>query len=279
MKKTVRTAVYDEALGIEAFRFEGVMQPFENHFHEDYVIGLVEAGERRLSCKNREYDLRAGDVLLFQPEENHACTQSDGGALDYRGLIIPKSVMLAAVEKATGRRLKPEFTENVIRDDETARALRRLHQAVMREKGETDGEEALLRLISILLRRYGQAEWVGAPTYTREIEKACGWIRLHFSEKTDLRQLGRSVGLSQSTLLRAFVREKGITPYRYLETIRINAAKALLERGVSPAEAAAQTGFSDQSHMTRQFVSRIGLSPSAYRHIFSDKKREDEPDG
>lgn len=279
MEKAVRTAVYDEALDIEAFRFEGIMQPFENHFHEDYVIGLVEGGKRRLSCKNREYELYPGNVVLFQPGENHACVQSDGETFDYRGLIIPKGVMQEGIQKATGRRLSSEFAENVIRDDETACALRRVHEAVMRKRDKSDREEALLRLLSVLLRKYGRADVVGAPTYTREVEKACEWMGLHFSEKMDLEQIGRRVGISKSTLLRAFVRQKGITPYRYLETIRINAAKALLEQGVPPVEAAMRTGFSDQSHLTRQFVSRIGLSPSAYRYLFLNDKREDETRG
>ncbi len=49
MKKEVRTVVYDEGLGVEAYRFEGIVQPFPNHFHEYYVIGLVEDGARALS--------------------------------------------------------------------------------------------------------------------------------------------------------------------------------------------------------------------------------------
>ena len=42
MKKGIRTAVYDEGLRMEAYRFEGIAQPFPNHFHEYYVIVLVE---------------------------------------------------------------------------------------------------------------------------------------------------------------------------------------------------------------------------------------------
>ena len=34
MKKEIRTVVYDEELRIEAYRFEGIVQPFPNHFHE-----------------------------------------------------------------------------------------------------------------------------------------------------------------------------------------------------------------------------------------------------
>ena len=48
MKKEIRTVVYDDELRMEAYRFEGIVQPFPNHFHEYYVIGLVEKGERLL---------------------------------------------------------------------------------------------------------------------------------------------------------------------------------------------------------------------------------------
>lgn len=44
MDKAIKTAVYDDELRLEAYRFDGIMQPFPNHFHEYYVIGLVERG-------------------------------------------------------------------------------------------------------------------------------------------------------------------------------------------------------------------------------------------
>lgn len=85
MKNEVRTAVYNDELHIEAYRFGGIVQPFPNHFHEYYVIGFMEDGKRTLSCKNQEYAITKGDVLLFNPGDNHACIQSDGGTLDYAG--------------------------------------------------------------------------------------------------------------------------------------------------------------------------------------------------
>ena len=63
MKKETRTVVYDDELRLEAYRFEGTQQPFPNHFHEYYVIGFVESGERCLSCKNKEYAIQK-DVPL-----------------------------------------------------------------------------------------------------------------------------------------------------------------------------------------------------------------------
>ena len=73
MKKETRTAVYDNELRLEAYRFEGIAQPFPNHVHEHYVIGLVESGQRILSCQNKEYTIEKGSIVLFNPGDNHAC--------------------------------------------------------------------------------------------------------------------------------------------------------------------------------------------------------------
>ena len=50
----LRTVAYDKQLQLEAYRFAGIVQPFPNHFHEHYVLCLVEQGQRTLCCKNRE---------------------------------------------------------------------------------------------------------------------------------------------------------------------------------------------------------------------------------
>ncbi len=274
MKKEIRTVIYDDELRIEAYRFEGIVQPFPNHFHEHYVIGFVENGERCLSCRNKEYTIGQGSVLLFNPGDNHACVQSDNGTLDYRGLNISKEVMLDLSEEVTGKRQLPGFSRNVVCDEEAICYLRSLHEMVMNGVGEFGKEESLLFLISTLIQNYGQTFENCIPECRQEIEKACGFIGKHFTERISLDQICRHAGLSKSTLLRAFTKAKGVTPYRYLETVRINEAKKLLQKGVPPLEAAIQTGFSDQSHFTNYFSSFIGLAPGVYREIFFEREKD-----
>ncbi|MCM1212073.1 MAG: AraC family transcriptional regulator [Blautia sp.] len=276
MKKETRCAVYDDELRIEAYRFEGIVQPFPNHFHEHYVIGFVEDGERTLSCRNKEYSIGKGNVILFNPGDNHACVQSDEGTFDYRGFNISKGVMLDLVEEVTGKRELPGFSENVIYDDEITCYLRPLHEMVMRGASDFAKEENLLFLISSLIQNYGQPFESCVSECRREIEKACEFMRQRYHERIYLDQICRYAGLSKSTLLRAFTKSKGITPYRYLETIRINEAKTLLEKGIQPMEAAIQTGFSDQSHFTNYFSRFIGLAPGVYREIFLDRDKDGE---
>ncbi|MCM1134684.1 MAG: AraC family transcriptional regulator [Clostridium sp.] len=271
MRKETRTAVYDEELQLEAYRFEGIAQPFPNHFHEHYVIGLVEDGARKMTCRNREYLIKKGSILLFNPGDNHACAQSGGGTFDYRGLNISKETMLTLAEEVTGKRELPGFSENVVYDEEGASYLRLLHETVMKGTAGFGKEEILLFLIALLIRNYGRSFTSCIPECRREIEKVCEYMERHFAEHICLDEICRYAGLSKSTLLRAFTKSKGVTPYRYLETIRINEAKKLLAEGVSPAEAAVRTGFSDQSHFTNYFNQFIGLAPGLYRGIFWEK--------
>lgn len=276
MKEETRTVVYDDELRIEAYRFEGIVQPFPNHFHEYYVIRFIEDGERCLSCRNQEYTIAKGDIVLFNPRDNHACVQSDDGTLDYRGFNITKEVMLDLAEEVTGRRELPGFSKTVIFAEEVTCYLHPLHELVMKGSCEFGKEENLLLLISLLIQRYGQPFESCIPECREEIEKACDFMEQHFADRIYLDQICRYADLSKSTLLRAFTKSKGVMPYSYLENIRIGKAKKLLEQGVPPIEAAMQTGFSDQSHFTNYFNRFIGLAPGLYRDIFLEK--EETPD-
>lgn len=83
--------------------------------------------------------------------------------------------------------------------------------------------------------------------------------------------------IEYAALRRAFLRAKGVTPYRYLQAIRIGRAKALLEQGVSPADAALESGFADQSHFSTFFQRYIGLSPAAYQRSAGRTPEETRP--
>lgn len=143
MKKGIKTVCYDEELGIEAYWFEGIIQPFPNHFHDYYVIGFIESGSRCLSCKNKEYAIKAGDVLLFNPNDNHGCSQIGNEALDYREINIPSDVMFSLVKEFTRKDIVPVFTENVIYDNELKNSVKLLHKMLMEEAESFEKEELL----------------------------------------------------------------------------------------------------------------------------------------
>lgn len=269
MKQEQRIVCFDETLGIEAYRFIGVMQKFPNHFHEYYVLGFIEDGNRYLSCKNKEYTIGRGDLILFNPMENHTCAQMDDRALDYRCLNVTPEVMQKTVYEITGRSFLPEFTTNVVYQSEHVLPLKELHQMLMEERESFQREEAFCFLIEQLLESYTEKQPLAPFEISTQIQAACDYMDKNFAEPISLEDLSRISSLNKYTLLRSFTRQRGVTPYQYLEAVRVGHAKKLLEQGVSPIETAGQSGFTDQSHFTKFFKNLIGLTPKQYQNIFA----------
>jgi AraC-like DNA-binding protein len=82
--------------------------------------------------------------------------------------------------------------------------------------------------------------------------------------------MARECGLSVSHFTRAFRRSFGMSPYRWLLERRIDRAKALLATsGISIADIAIRSGFSDQTTFTRAFGRLVGDSPARWRRAIA----------
>ena len=268
MKRETFTSCYDKDMHIDAYQLEGLVQSFPNHFHEHYTVGFIQCGSSLVSCKNQKYTVISGEIILLNPSDNHTFMPTEDEAFLYRGLIIRPEIMDELILKVTGRNSHLNLTKTIVHDEELYYYLRRMYHMIINNSSEFEKEENLLFMMSILVEKYSQSSEVCLPKCQEEIEKACEFINKHYTEQISLEKICQYVGLSKSTLLRAFTKSKGITPYRYLITVRINNAKKLLEQGISPVDAGLKTGFSDQSHFTNFFTTFMGISPGAYRDIF-----------
>lgn len=269
MKQEERTVCFDRELKIEAYRFKGIMQKFPNHFHEHYVIGFIEKGQRYLSCKNKEYTTSTGDLLLFNPFDSHTCEQIDDKVLDYRCINIKPEIMKKTVFEITGKNYLPKFNQPVIFRSELVPLLQELHYIIMEEELDFKKEELFFFLIEQLIEEHTKPNLQSNLENTNiEIQAVCDYLENNYAEHIVLDELSTIAGMNKYSLLRNFTKLKGITPYRYLENIRVNKAKKLLEKGVEPIDAAIQTGFVDQSHFTNFFKNFIGLTPKQYQNIF-----------
>ncbi|MCM2588255.1 AraC family transcriptional regulator [Rossellomorea marisflavi] len=270
MNQEERTVRFDHTLQVEAYRFEGIMQKFPNHFHEYYVIGFIEHGKRKLTCKNKDYIIGTGDVIFFNPFDTHACESINNETLDYRCLNINADIMKKVAEEITGQEFLPSFTSPVVYQCEHSSTLHKLHQMVMDERSDLEKEETFYFLLEQLIEAYSlpHEQMKKQKTPTQAVEHLCTYLKTHYSESIKLDDLAKIVKLNKYSLLRSFTRTLGITPYRYLQTIRINEAKKRLERGLKPIDAALDSGFIDQSHFSHFFKEFIGLTPGQYQKIF-----------
>ncbi|WP_088226008.1 AraC family transcriptional regulator [Desulfosporosinus sp. FKB] len=274
MVNEIRNICYDTNLNIEAYQFKGIMQKFPNHFHDYYVLGFIESGKRYLTCNNQNYILNAGNITIFNPQDTHTCIQVDGKALDYRCINIEPNIMRRTVEEITGNGSLPHFKQTVLYHNEIAASLRELNLMIFGEENDFIKEELFLFLLEQLIEDYSDTIPKSfSQESTSEIKTACAYLESNYSKPITLDKLSELTGLSKYHLLRSFTRQKGISPYSYLVTIRINNAKKLLEQGMSPLDVAFQTGFSDQSHFSNFFKKLIGLTPKQYLKIFQNNPK------
>ncbi|WAL60267.1 helix-turn-helix transcriptional regulator [Thermocoleostomius sinensis] len=88
------------------------------------------------------------------------------------------------------------------------------------------------------------------------------YINEHLHQVLNLSKIAAIAQLSPYHFLRLFKQRMGITPHQYILQCRLNRAKYLLQHSeLSIVEIAAQTGFCDQSHLTRSCKRIMGMTP------------------
>ena len=103
-----------------------------------------------------------------------------------------------------------------------------------------------------------------------EIVKIQDWLETNFKKPVSIDTLTKTFNLSRRTLSRRFKTATGDTPLEYLQRLRIENAKRLLETSSHTfSEITWDVGYNDISSFQRLFSKSTGLSPGAYRRKFS----------
>lgn len=274
MNQSIRTILKDPDLGLEAVRLEGLAQDFPVHMHDYYVIGLMENGNRLLHLASEEIQLKQGDLLILNPGDVHGCRQESDQLMVYSCIQIRKERMKELVEDGFGLFELPVFTQTVIHDDYAKMLMEQLQEALWQKHSSADKETCLILLADWLMEHAQtqsgiQPEKSETPIlHAKAIENVCTYMEANYEKPLSLQDFCLIANLSKSTLLRAFAAEKGMTPYLFLQSLRIKKAQNLLAGQIPVLEAALSCGFSDQSHFSNVFRRFTGLSPGAYRSVF-----------
>ncbi|MBR4653563.1 MAG: helix-turn-helix domain-containing protein [Kiritimatiellae bacterium] len=105
-----------------------------------------------------------------------------------------------------------------------------------------------------------------SPDWHGILKPVTEYAQAHYAESITLERLAEVIHTTPSNFRRHFTQTFGISPGRYLTTIRLNAARNLLEATDLPIAAiAAETGFFDQSHLSKTFKRERGVTPGEYR--------------
>src|SRR5439155_14084348 len=129
--------------------------------------------------------------------------------------------------------------------------------------------EAARWLVLFLKRPGGQSQFsagLAAQSAAREpLREVQDWIAGHLDGDLSVPALAGRACLSDRQFTRAFRAETGVTPAAYVEALRVERARALLEDGLAVDAVARAVGFSSAEVLRRVFHRRLGVAPSSYR--------------
>jgi transcriptional regulator GlxA family with amidase domain len=135
-------------------------------------------------------------------------------------------------------------------------------------------------LVMFLRRPGGQAQFsVSLSTQTaarRSLHELQSWIAEHLAKDLSVEALAAHMAMSPRNFARVFTQELGITPARYVEHARLEAARRQLElTEKSQEEIAASCGFGSAELLRRAFLRVLESTPGRYRTLFRSATRID----
>ncbi|PJI47619.1 MAG: AraC family transcriptional regulator [Pseudomonas sp.] len=129
------------------------------------------------------------------------------------------------------------------------------------------------RLVMFLRRPGGQAQfshWLTPePTRTPRLAALLEWIPAHLGDDLSLEALAEQACMSPRTLSRVFINELGMGPGRYVERVRLEAARALLQDAQASISTVSRLcGFGHPENLRRTFHKHLAISPQDYAERF-----------
>lgn len=129
------------------------------------------------------------------------------------------------------------------------------------------------RLVVYMQREGGQSQY--SPYVAEDdaedfvIARVRQYIKDHITDTPSIDQLADAIAVSRRTFSRIFAKSAHMTPLAFVEQVRIDVARGLLEETDAPLKTVAyRAGFRSSGHMRMAFSRRLGITPRQYRERF-----------
>jgi len=236
---------------------------YRSHSHDEYSIGIVDAGWTTFQHPGGPNFIGPGAVVLIEPGVVHACNPKPAQRWTYRMLFIQSGWLHEAMERhwATSEPVHQlEFPARCSTEVQVGMAVDKLCRP------SADMTRQLATGLPVLLSSLAQAVVTGAGiAVATELAPAEALLREENGLNLSVSALADACGMTPSRFIRLFRKHHGLTPGDYLQNKRVNEARSLLGKGLSISEAAYAMGFADQAHFHRTFKARHAMTPGHYR--------------
>lgn len=263
---------------LELRRGYSVARPVPRHWHEEYQFCLVQSGSGELIYRGHSLETPPASLFIVHPGEVHANRAFGSVGCSYRTIFLDVELMRRMATEIAGKEQGlPFFKTAVVFEPEVIRQYLNLHLACEKQASSLERHTLLLNFLAKLISCYSERRRLPlAPGMERRaVTRACEYLAEHYSENVSLEKLACIANLSPFHFNRVFSEQLGLPPHAFQTQLRVLRAQKLLRQGYSISAVAAQTGFADQSHFTRQFKRLTIITPGQF--IQNSKNVQDRP--
>lgn len=245
---------------------------FTPHWHEQTELQYVLSGRVDMELDGERVSALPGDLLVVNPRVLHR-EFSDGTPTEKLVITLETEPLSRAFSDKI-----PAICPKISNDPAVTRLIEEIHLEMQdRQPGyRVLCQGNIMHLMVQLLRKHIRADGgealhsAGKPDRIKAVSR---YIDEHYMEPMSNKVLARLIHVSESRFIHLFKEEMGMSPLKYINTVRLHKAKALLESGeCSVMEVAALVGFSDYNHFGRMFRENFGYTPVQARRNSRNSK-------
>lgn len=247
---------------------------FRPHIHDRFVVWFNTGGGEHFTARGSSNILAPGDIAMFEPGLVHA-NRPCSSRRHLRSFYIDPGFFTDLLEQAdikpggkgsrqTAPGRVPGFERNPVKDRTLWRIMARIHDRLMGNAPDLALETGVTEAFSTYLRRHGIKGLRQDIRCDRRVGMMIDFFHANLDRDIRLADLAEAAGCTQFHLIRLFRTHLGMPPHAYLLQLRLEHARRLISKGIRISDAALDSGFADQSHLTRAFKRRYGLTPSAF---------------
>ncbi|WP_374441758.1 AraC family transcriptional regulator [Stella sp.] len=244
--------------GIERLAVRLVGRAYAPHRHDTYAVGWTVAGIQSFRYRGEARVCLPGQYHVLHPDELHDGRPGTAEGFAYRIAYIDPALIQAAL----GGRPLP-FVPGGVLDGRTARLPADLWR-LDRPLAGLAGVEAVAAVADMLVAAAGDPAPPPRPLPLAALDRVRRALADDPARPFSAAELERIAGLDRWTLARRFREAYGTSPSRFRTMRQLDRARAAIRSGLPLAEAAAASGFADQSHLTRQFKRAYGMTPGMW---------------
>lgn len=237
---------------------------YHAHSHDEFSFGVIDSGFADYHNLKQQHRIGAGDTVTINPADIHSCNPMLAD-WSYRMLFINTHWVGQLQSEMSGIDSVDylPFSNILNRCPQAYQQFQVLFSSLLNEPNPLVAESLLIQYLQHYFS-VKQSKTINSENILRVKELISDQLNINHS----LNDLAKESGLNRYQLIRSFKKNYGLSPHAYQLDERIKQAKTLLKAGHSLIDTSHLLGFSDQSHLQRNFKKRLAITPKQYQSYF-----------